>query len=208
MTTDCDRESQKQLMLKVLGIVLFSFFCIYVPGRAVLQSERQLHSISSEYDEYRSSTQAQMDDLALRLQAASKMAVKNERTQAELKCLTDNVYYEAGTEPYEGKVAVATVTVNRMRNPAFPKSVCGVVYQHTETGCQFSWTCMDRVPKVMPAMYEEARKAAANVLLLGTRSPEAKEALYFHATYVEPNWNDDNIVARIGRHIFYKGGHK
>ena len=64
----------------------------------------------------------------------------------QLKCLTDNVYFEAATESYEGKLAVAQVTINRANNPKFPSTVCEVVYQRSYVNkllvCQFSWTCL------------------------------------------------------------------
>jgi len=60
-----------------------------------------------------------------------------------IDCLADAIYYEAGNEPVEGQRAVAQVVLNRVRHPAYPNSVCGVVYQGAarRTGCQFSFVC-------------------------------------------------------------------
>src|SRR3990167_4467018 len=59
----------------------------------------------------------------------------------DLRCLTEVIYYEDPHEPYEGRLAVATVVMNRKKSPSFPKTVCGVVYQRNPRGCQFSWVC-------------------------------------------------------------------
>ena len=80
-----------------------------------------------------------------------------------LDCLTAAVYYEAAIEPLEGQRAVAQVVLNRVRHPAFPKSVCGVVFQGSErsTGCQFTFTCdgsLGRTPSA--ASWERARQVA------------------------------------------------
>ena len=66
-----------------------------------------------------------------------------EMFERSLQCLTEAVYYEARSESEEGQRAVAQVVLNRVRHPAYPNSVCGVVYQGSErvTGCQFSFTC-------------------------------------------------------------------
>ena len=68
-----------------------------------------------------------------------------DRARAE-QCLTQAIYYEAGFEPEEGRAGVAQVVLNRLRHPAFPKSVCGVVFQGAQlaTGCQYSFTCDGR----------------------------------------------------------------
>ena len=73
-----------------------------------------------------------------------RAATKGDRLRA-LECLTAAVYYEAGSEPVEGQRAVAQVVLNRVRHPAYPNSVCGVVFEGAErtTGCQFTFTCAD-----------------------------------------------------------------
>ena len=129
--------------------------------------------------------------------------------QKQLVCLTRNIYWEAATEPFEGKVAVAQVTLNRMESGKFADSVCGVVYQKTsfnsKTVCQFSWFCESNhlVKSVYKPLYKESEEVAKMVLLEGFRLPNMKEALYYHADYVNPRWNKPRI-SQIGRHIFYK----
>lgn len=129
--------------------------------------------------------------------------------EKQLICLAKNIYWEAANEPFEGKVAVAQVTLNRMESGRFPDSVCGVVYQkntfNSKTVCQFSWFCENNhlVKTVHKAAYKESEEVAKMVLLEGFRLPNLKEALYYHADYVNPRWNKPRIV-QIGRHIFYK----
>ena len=128
--------------------------------------------------------------------------------QTQLDCLARNIYHEAGSEPFEGKVAVAQVTINRTESGNFPSDICKVVYQknivYEKVMCQFSWYCQG--PSAMKPMngpiYTESMEVAKKVLLEGFRLPDLKNALYFHGDYVQPGWNK-KPVAKIGRHIFY-----
>jgi len=122
----------------------------------------------------------------------------------ELKCLADNIYYEAGNQSTQGKLAVAAVTINRVKSPKFPKSVCSVVYQKTRGTCQFSWTCM-RKYRPNPETYAEAKRVAEKVLFAGANQGVlGRNVLFYHADYVNPGWNLRR-VAKIGDHIFYAG---
>lgn len=122
--------------------------------------------------------------------------------QQELQCLTRNVYFESASEPYRGKIAVAQVTMNRMQSGDYPTTVCGVVNQRTNGVCQFSWVCEPSQPIRSQELYDESRRVAYRVLIDGLRIPELKNALFFHADYVKPNWRK-KPKAKIGRHIFY-----
>jgi spore germination cell wall hydrolase CwlJ-like protein len=127
----------------------------------------------------------------------------------QLKCLARNIYFEAGTEPFEGKVAVAQVTINRAEARGFPDDLCQVVYQknviYERVVCQFSWYC-DREASarvIHTGVYDESMEVAKKVLLEGFRLPSLTQALYYHADYVNPGWKRERIT-KIGRHIFYK----
>ena len=128
--------------------------------------------------------------------------------QTQLDCLARNIYHEAGSEPFEGKVAVAQVTINRTESGQFPGDICKVVYQknvvYEKVMCQFSWYCEG--PSAMKPMngpmYTESMEVAKKVLLEGFRLPDLKNALYFHGDYIQPGWNK-KPVAKIGHHIFY-----
>ncbi len=129
--------------------------------------------------------------------------------EKQLACLAKNIYYEAGSEPFEGKVAVAQVTLNRVESGQFPGDICQTIYQknvvYQKVICQFSWTC-DRVTGPKPihkVNYDQSMEVAKKVLLEGFRLPSLEKALYYHADYVSPKWNRERIT-KIGRHIFYK----
>ena len=126
----------------------------------------------------------------------------------ELECLTRNIYWEAASEPFEGKVAVAQVTLNRVESGRFANSVCGVVTQknviYEKVICQFSWYCEGnyKVRPIHKPMWRESEEVAKKVYLEGFRLPSMTKAIYYHADYVKPNWNKPKI-GEIGRHIFY-----
>lgn len=126
----------------------------------------------------------------------------------ELDCLTRNIYWEAASEPFEGKVAVAQVTLNRVASGKFPNTVCGVVYQknviYEKVVCQFSWFCENnhKVRAIHTTMYRESEEVAKRVLFEHFRLPSLTHAMYYHADYVNPGWQLPRIE-KIGRHIFY-----
>lgn len=130
-------------------------------------------------------------------------------TQQQLNCLAQNIYHEAGSESFNGKVAVAQVTVNRANSGNFPSTICGVVHQKTQvaekTICQFSWVC-DPVAKgrrIYSKAWKESQEIARSVLLDGLRLESlGTEALYFHNARVRPKWGLERID-RIGGHTFY-----
>lgn len=127
------------------------------------------------------------------------------RAQA-VECLASAVYYEASNQSSGGEQAVAQVVLNRVRHPAFPRSVCGVVYQGSErvTGCQFSFTCdgsLYRRPD--PAGWRRA-KAVAEAALGGKVYAPVGLATHYHADYVVPYWASTLAKnAVVGAHIFY-----
>ena len=120
----------------------------------------------------------------------------------EQECLAKNIYYEAPDEPYEGKLAVATVTMNRLKNRGWPKTVCGVVYQKG----QFSWTAKP-YPIRDKQIYKEAKRIAREVLVEHKRLPTIKNAMFFHNMKVKPKWSLTMLpIQQIGGHIFYVQG--
>jgi spore germination cell wall hydrolase CwlJ-like protein len=137
---------------------------------------------------------------------ALRFASEADRARS-LQCMTEAVYYEAATEPLEGQRAVAQVVLNRVRHPAYPNSVCGVVYQGSErrTGCQFSFTCdgsLGRAP--VPSYWQRAREVAAEALNGNVYQPVGYST-HYHANYVVPYWASSLVKsANVGRHIFYR----
>jgi spore germination cell wall hydrolase CwlJ-like protein len=128
------------------------------------------------------------------------------RTQA-LNCLASAVYYEAGNQDGNGERAVAQVVLNRVRHPAFPGSVCGVVYQGSTrpTGCQFTFTCDGSLNRQPHAEGWRRAMAVAQAALSGTVYSPVGWATHYHADYVVPYWASTmakNTV--IGAHLFYR----
>jgi spore germination cell wall hydrolase CwlJ-like protein len=124
-----------------------------------------------------------------------------------LECLTNALYYEAGRESDDGQRAVAQVILNRVRHPAYPSSVCGVVFQGSTrvTGCQFTFTCdgsMARLP--MTSEWRRARKIAW-AALNGAVHRAVGQATHYHANYVLPYWASSLVKTHVeGPHIFYR----
>ena len=127
----------------------------------------------------------------------------------ELECLADAVYYEARGETPSGQAAVAQVVMNRVRHPAFPKSICGVVFQgaYNRTGCQFSFACDGSMRRARDVgAWARARKVAARALA-GAGSSQVGSATHFHTITVSPGWGPRLLrVAQVGMHIFYRFG--
>lgn len=121
-------------------------------------------------------------------------------------CLAQAVYYEAASESLEGQRAVAQVVLNRVRDPRYPSSVCGVVYQGSErrTGCQFTFTCDGALArKPDPFLYARARMVAVQAMS-GRVEPAVGLATHYHTKQVVPYWRTDLVKLRtIGAHIFY-----
>jgi len=132
-------------------------------------------------------------------QRDAQHALVREFHARSLDCLARNVYYEARGESLAGQYAVAEVTLNRKASPLYPKTVCEVVYQKSA----FSWT-EGEVDAPGGPEWLRAIKVAEEVYYL-RRPPALPGVLYFHATYVRPDWSKERKrVARIGRHVFYR----
>ena len=138
-----------------------------------------------------------------------KLVVQEYNKQVE--CLAKNIYWESASESYEGKLAVAQVTLNRVNSGKFPSDICSVVYQKTvnredKTVCQFSWTCLFNGKKVRDKYEWEqslmiAKRALTEPILHDIIAQT--NAVYYHAVYVTPGWPKVKVVKRIGNHIFY-----
>jgi spore germination cell wall hydrolase CwlJ-like protein len=128
------------------------------------------------------------------------------RAQA-LTCLASAVYYEAGNQDADGGRAVAQVVLNRVRHPAFPGSVCGVVYQGSTraTGCQFTFTCDGSLNRQPDADGWRRAKLIAEQALNGATYAPVGWATHYHADYVVPYWASSMTKnAVVGAHLFYR----
>jgi spore germination cell wall hydrolase CwlJ-like protein len=123
-----------------------------------------------------------------------------------LLCLTQAVYYEAGFEPMTGRRAVAQVVLNRMRHPAFPKSVCGVVYQGSNSPvCQFSFVCDGSLYRAPARGSWKEAEDVARAALDGYVERTVGSATHYHADYVAPRWAPMlTKISKLGAHIFYR----
>jgi len=187
-TSDTSSSVKEKKMIRIIKIALNLLVAVSVV--AVAQ-----HAVSKKFEHLKQAREQ-----------ASPITAQMRQTQ--LDCLARNIYHEAGYEPFEGKVAVAQVTINRAESGEFPSDICKVVYQknvvYEKVMCQFSWYCEG--PSAMKPMngpvYTESMEVAKKVLLEGFRLPDLKNALYFHGDYIHPGWNK-KPVAKIGHHIFY-----
>jgi spore germination cell wall hydrolase CwlJ-like protein len=127
---------------------------------------------------------------------------------AEQQCLASGIYFEARGESTKGQAAVAQVILNRVRNPAYPKTICGVVYQNEDwrNRCQFSFAC-DNIKDRVNSQYNwrVAREVAMAVTAGKIWLPQVGSATHYHAVYVRPKWAKTmEKVGRIGLHVFYR----
>jgi N-acetylmuramoyl-L-alanine amidase len=127
-----------------------------------------------------------------------------------ITCLARNVYFEARGEPLAGQYAVAEVAMNRKASGRYPNTVCGVVYQKNWDPLRkryvgaFSWTEFDSLPVPTGDRWLLACEVAEAVYY-GRQVPVLEGAMYFHATYIKPDWaKGKRPLARIGGHIFYR----
>ncbi len=133
---------------------------------------------------------------------------KDEEKQRAIDCLAATIYYEAGAEAVTGQIAVAQVVLNRMRHPAYPKTICGVVFQGHErrTGCQFSYTCdgsmVRRRPS--PAAWSSAQRLAT-AMVNGMVYAPVGTATHYHTDWVLPAWSAKLEKVRVERtHLFFR----
>ena len=131
----------------------------------------------------------------------------------QVACLALNVYHEARGEPLAGQYAVAEVTMNRVASPRYPNTVCEVVYEKNWDYIRhryvagFSWTEFDSVAKLKEKTWQQAWDVA-NAVYFKRYVPKLQGVLFYHARRIRPSWaRGRRPVARIGRHVFYKGSH-
>jgi spore germination cell wall hydrolase CwlJ-like protein len=134
----------------------------------------------------------------------------NTKSATEVRCLATAIYFEARGEPEEGRIAVAQVVLNRVKNPAYPNTICGVVYQNKNyrNACQFSFACDGIVDRINDRESWSEAQALATRILNDDRTlylSDVGAATHYHANYVRPRWaRTMSKVDKIGRHIFYK----
>lgn len=139
----------------------------------------------------------------------SRVDAAKERAR-EIRCLAENIYFEARGETLKGQYAVAEVTMNRLASRHFPDTICEVVHDtrwdtsRKRMVAHFSWTAFKlRLESGSPAWKQSMD--VATVVYHGYYEPVVPDALFYHATSVNPYWaSSKKMVARIGNHIFYR----
>ncbi|OCX61205.1 hypothetical protein BFP70_16490 [Thioclava sp. SK-1] len=123
----------------------------------------------------------------------------------QFECLADVLYHEARGESVQGQVAVAEVVLNRVEDPAFPNTVCGVVHQSNRRGCQFSWTCDGKSDRIGESSAYSRVKKVARAMMDGAPRVVTDGATFFHTPAVKPSWARRFVrTAKVGAHIFYR----
>jgi spore germination cell wall hydrolase CwlJ-like protein len=190
--------------LSIFTVLVYSLYGINSYAEDAIERDTREYSLGfvEVIQEIKEDAAEEKKKTALRKIETQNIHLANNR---ELKCLADNIYFEAGNQSTQGKLAVAAVTINRVKSPKFPKSVCSVVYQRTKRVCQFSWVCEGKKTVRSAQQYSESKKVAEKVLLSGANHGIlGRNVLFYHADYVNPRWNLRR-VAKIGDHIFYAG---
>lgn len=124
---------------------------------------------------------------------------------AEWECLRKAIYFEARGETLKGQFAVAEVILNRKESGRYPGSVCGVVGQRGNGGCQFSYVCDGRADAMRDAEAIDRAGRIARVMLDGAPRTLTMGAMFFHTRGVSPDWSHRfDRTAAIGAHLFYK----
>lgn len=142
---------------------------------------------------------------------ATQKAIAMRRMQmAEENCLARAVYFEARSESELGQLAVAKVILNRVKDPEYPKSICGVVYQGSgrRNSCQFSFAC-DGLPDDVKsaAAWSNAKRIAQMAISGDAKVAAIGSATNYHADYVNPAWAKSmRRLIKIGHHVFYEEG--
>jgi len=172
-----------------IGAVVFVANVAYHVNDRISNVENEVASIHNDVAEIK---QAILE--------SQPVAIKYNKNDVE--CLARNIYYEAGIEPMAGKIAVGTITVNRVKTKYWGHHICDVVYSPD----QFSWTKEKKRAWVQlkGQTWAESQAAAEAVLKGGIRVKQLKTALFYHADYVSPQWKDPSKqVLKVGHHIFY-----
>ena len=183
------------------GLFAIVFLGLFVPFNMHFRTMAKLE----QQQEANSLLIAQLHDMSHRMEFLELSYEKKQKVMRDVECLAKNIYYEAASEPRAGKIAVAEVTMNRVKSRQFPRSVCGVVYQKVRSTCQFSWVCEGKKAIRNQAAWRESLKIAENILISKRKYGIIGNAMYFHADYVDPAWSaEKKLIAQIGNHIFYR----
>ena len=195
--------TKTELAIGVIGTAL-----LIINGTVLvkqLQNDDEVLEIKTQIRDVRTG-QAEIQKRVERVEKVVLVKTKQQvaLSSKELDCLAKNIYHEAGVEDRAGKIAVAQVTLNRLKEGRWGNNVCSVVYAKA----QFSWTLDKKKRNQVPQglLWEQSR-AVALEFQRGTRVKGLEDSTHYHADYIRnPNWTKAKQVAKqIGQHIFYRG---
>jgi spore germination cell wall hydrolase CwlJ-like protein len=183
------------------GLFALLFFTLYVPFSMVNRVQDKLDAQQTA----NMLLQSELETLNHKVEFLNLSYEKKQLVLKEVECLARNIYFEAGGEPRAGKIAVAEVTMNRVKSKQYPRTVCGVVHQRTKGTCQFSWVCEgNKTVYRNSSAWKDSIKIAENILISKHHYGIIGTAKFFHATYVDPAWAEQKrLIRKIGNHIFY-----
>lgn len=193
-------ERNHSLFIKFGSLFAGIFFFLYIPFSMHFKMVDKLE----QEQKVNSFLITKMINMNTRMEFLELSYEKKQKVMQEVECLAKNIYFEAGSEPYVGKLAVAQVTMNRVKNKNYPRSVCGVVYQKQRGVCQFSWVCEGKGNPQNNRTWRESLEIAESILINKKQYDVVGQSLHFHASYVNPAWSETKrLVKQIGNHIFY-----
>ena len=129
------------------------------------------------------------------------------KSDKQMSCLAEALYFEARGEPIKGQLAVGEVILNRVEDTRYPGSICKVVNQGTgrRFACQFTYTCDGKLESVHERKPYEMALKIAKILMTTHDRKMTKGSTHYHSNYVNPKWSKKfERVAKFGRHIFYR----
>ena len=129
------------------------------------------------------------------------------KSDEQMSCLAEALYFEARGEPIKGQLAVGEVILNRVEDPRYPSSICKVVNQGTgrRFACQFTYTCDGKLETVHERKPYEISLKIAKILMTTHDRKLTRGSTHYHSNYVDPKWSKKfERVAKFGRHIFYR----
>lgn len=190
-------------------LIQFGFILTLGIGLFINNLYQKYDHLEEEYAQYKLQTETVMTLAHSAFANSEQNFLAQYEMEKELTCLAMNIYFESGNKSYEEKLAIATVTVNRLNSPEFPKTICAVVWQKKPNTkkCQFSWTCDGKSDRIVNSgKYLESLRIARDVLLNQKKSRYIDDdVLHYHAYYIRPDWSRHMTrVAFIGAHLFYR----
>jgi spore germination cell wall hydrolase CwlJ-like protein len=184
---------------------MLTFGIVLIVVMSLSYNIKQLFDVK-RYQQLASDTQVLLSGMIPITADITSTAINNVLvSKAELQCMAENIYFESASQSLVGKFAVGHVVLNRMANPKYPKTVCGVVNHKIGNTCMFSWKCEGPKGTKNQAAWKQSQQVAYE--LLSRRRSDLVDitdgATHFHAVRLKTNWKLQ-VVTKIDDHVFYK----